>query len=529
MARRKTATRKPAFDQTGSYGTSPDAGSYGSYGAGSYGQIAGSYGTPGSYAQPVGSYAESRRATRTYAASSSQRVSVVITARNYGRFLAECLHSVLAQTVKPAEVIYCDDGSDDGSLEVARRFEADGVRSIALARRGVVAARNQAVAASCGDLLLHLDADDLLPPDFIARQLRALNGAAVAYCAKQHFGTHDGFWQPPDWNREQLWIDNFIHTSAVVRREAFEAAGGWIETPAEALWDWNLWLRVTRGREAVRSDAVLRYRRHSDNWSHRRQSAPPEHAAAMKGEIRTSAVKLTVCLVYSGRLPALVPTWLDAVVAATSHLRRDQLELFVLDDSPHGFWSAAGQVDRVYERFESLRIVRIHSGTNWCERRTNGGATAQFLARAYNRFLDESDADVLWFVEDDVFVPCESGDRLLRLLLDGDRPKAAVTGLYKSRHDDRYVAGKVVGQRVNHLRRPPIVPEPCDVAGTGCLMILRPMAKASFRPFWPVPGNGHAVPGHDWSFTWQLKELGRPVWIHPHVQCRHYINEEAWV
>jgi glycosyltransferase involved in cell wall biosynthesis len=529
MAGRKSTPRKQSI---GSYTAPPATGSYelGSYGRGSYGRGAGSYGLPGSYRGSVGSFGALYEPTVAYAASSTQRVSVVVTARNYGRFLAECLHSVLAQSVRPAEIIYCDDGSDDGSLEIARRFENDGVRSIALARCGVVAARNHAVAASSGDLLLHVDADDLLAPDYIASQLRALNGAAVAYCSKQHFGTHDEFWQPPNWNREQLWLDNFIHTSAVVRREAFEAAGGWIETPAEALWDWNLWLRVTRGRDAVRSDAVLHYRRHADNWSHRRQNAPPDRAAGMKGEIRRSAVRLTVCLVYSGRLPALVPTWLDAVLAATSHLRRDQLELFVLDDSPRGFWSAAGpHVEQLNERFESLRIVRIHRGTSWCERRTDGGATAQFLARAYNRFLDESESDVLWFVEDDVVVPPDSGNRLLRLLLDGDCPKAAVTGLYKSRHDDRYVAARVLGQRVAHLQRPPVAAEPCDVAGTGCLMILRPMAKASFRPFWPVPGNGHAVPGHDWSFTWQLKELGRPVWINPQVRCRHYLNEEAWI
>ena len=461
---------------------------------------------------------------------SSTRVSVIVTARNYGHFLSDCLHSVLAQTVKPSEIIYCDDGSEDGSLDVARRFEPHGLRVLAGSRAGVVSARNRAVTASSGDLLLHVDGDDLLAPDFLEQSLGAINGAALAYCSMRHFGTHVGLWKPPAWDRTRLWVENYISTASLVRREAFEAAGGWVETPARALWDWNLWLRVTRLAAAVRADTVIHYRHHRDNWSLRRQTASPEEAARMKGDIRISASRLAVCVVYSGRLPELFPRWLDSILAATATLRRDQLELFVLDDSPHGFWSAAGpQIELVQKQFESLRVSRVHSGPTWSDRRSDRAATARFLTRVYNRFLDESEAEVLWFVEDDVLVPPHAGDRLMRLLLNGDRPRAAVTGLYRSRYANCFVVSRYLHGDVVHALHAPPTAEPCDMAGTGCLMIFRPGLTERFAPFWHTPNQGPAVPAHDWNFTWQLRQSGRPVWVEPQVHCRHYISEHEWV
>jgi glycosyltransferase involved in cell wall biosynthesis len=516
------------YGQIGSYGL---VGAYGQYG------IKGSYFDPkqaasqsSSYGRALGTFGPPAESGVQYGRSNSTRVSVLVTARNYARFLADCLHSILAQTVKPSEIVYCDDGSDDNSMDVARRFESDGVRVLPGSRVGVIAARNRAVAASSGDLLLHVDGDDLLAPDFLAQHLKSLDGAAVAYGPMQHFGSHEGLWKPPGWERDRLWLENYIHTSALVRRDAFEAAGGWIETPARAFWDWNLWLRVTRRCKAVRSNAVLYYRRHHDNWSRMRQNSPPEQAARMKGDIRISASRVAVCVVYSGRLPTLFPQWLDAIIETTSHLRRDQLELFVLDDSPHGFWSAAaGKIDRLQERFESLRVARVHSGTKWSDRRPDRAGTARFLTSVYNRFLDECDAEVLWFVEDDVVVPPEAGESLLRLLLDGDRPKGAVTGLYKSRYDDCFVVSRYLDGNVCHARHAPRAAEPCDMAGTGCLMVFRPGLAERFAPFWHVPNTGAPVPAHDWSFTWQLRRAGRPVWVEPHVRCRHYLDEQAWV
>lgn len=91
------------------------------------------------------------------------RVSVIIPTYNYGRFLAESIDSVLAQTLPAHEVIVVDDGSTDDTPAVAARF---GGRIVyhRQANRGVSAARNLGIDRATGDWLAFLDADDMWEP-----------------------------------------------------------------------------------------------------------------------------------------------------------------------------------------------------------------------------------------------------------------------------------------------------------------------------------------------------------------------------
>jgi len=93
-------------------------------------------------------------------------VSVVVANHNYGHFLSTCLDSVLAQTRPPEEIIVVDDGSTDGSCAVLEAFRGR-VEIIATGNGGQAAALNRGFAASRGDLVLFLDADDALKPECI--------------------------------------------------------------------------------------------------------------------------------------------------------------------------------------------------------------------------------------------------------------------------------------------------------------------------------------------------------------------------
>ena len=101
-------------------------------------------------------------------------VSIIIPCHNAAPWLAETLESALAQTWPEKEIILVDDGSTDGSLEVARGYESRGVCVLRQANRGAAAARNAGLAAARGDYLQFLDADDLLEPDKIAVQMDRL-------------------------------------------------------------------------------------------------------------------------------------------------------------------------------------------------------------------------------------------------------------------------------------------------------------------------------------------------------------------
>ena len=116
-------------------------------------------------------------------------VSVVIPVYNYERYLAEAINSVLAQTYRPIEVIVVDDGSTDGSAQVAKRF-ADSVRYCFQANSGTSAARNRGAYLASGTFFAFLDADDLWVVDKSTRQIAAFGddpGLDVVFGHVQQF------------------------------------------------------------------------------------------------------------------------------------------------------------------------------------------------------------------------------------------------------------------------------------------------------------------------------------------------------
>ncbi len=104
----------------------------------------------------------------------SELVSILIPCHNAAPWLAQTLESALAQTWPEKEIIFVDDGSTDGSLELARGYESRGVRVLTQPNRGASAARNAGLREARGGFIQFLDADDLLAPDKIAVQMDRL-------------------------------------------------------------------------------------------------------------------------------------------------------------------------------------------------------------------------------------------------------------------------------------------------------------------------------------------------------------------
>ena len=100
-------------------------------------------------------------------------VSILIPAYNAEDWIADTLESAITQTWPHKEIIVVDDGSTDGTLAIARRFEPKGVRVVTQSNQGAAAARNTASSLSRGDYIQWLDADDLLSPDKITLQMQA--------------------------------------------------------------------------------------------------------------------------------------------------------------------------------------------------------------------------------------------------------------------------------------------------------------------------------------------------------------------
>ena len=120
-------------------------------------------------------------------------VSVIVPTYNYGRYIAEALASILAQTVSDLEVIVVDDGSTDDTQEVLRRVTDPRVRVVQQEHAGTAAARNRGQAKARGQFIAWLDADDLWRPTFLERQLAVLEAEPeVGFCFANFIRTEGG-------------------------------------------------------------------------------------------------------------------------------------------------------------------------------------------------------------------------------------------------------------------------------------------------------------------------------------------------
>jgi glycosyltransferase involved in cell wall biosynthesis len=170
-------------------------------------------------------------------------VSILIPAFNAERWIEGTLRSALNQTWPRTEVIVVDDGSRDRTREVATSFASAGVKLVSQPNQGAAAARNRAFAESRGDYIQWLDADDLLGPDKIGRQLAARErpadprtllsapwGQFLFRHAHARF-SRTALWcdlTPVEWLVRKLGQNLHMQTATwLVSRELTEAAGPW--------------------------------------------------------------------------------------------------------------------------------------------------------------------------------------------------------------------------------------------------------------------------------------------------------------
>lgn len=202
--------------------------------------------------------------------SETPLVSIVIPNFNYGAYLVESIESALNQDHPNIEVIVVDDGSQDDSLSVARRFP---VQVIAQANRGLSAARNAGAARAQGSYYVFLDADDTLDRRYVSRTVAMLHAlpakVAFAYTHVQTFGTESRRIEPGPFSVHAMVRANLAHASSLIRAEAFKHVQGYDESWHTAFEDHELWLRMlSKGYVGVLvPEPLLNYRQHGPSMS----------------------------------------------------------------------------------------------------------------------------------------------------------------------------------------------------------------------------------------------------------------------
>jgi glycosyltransferase involved in cell wall biosynthesis len=209
-------------------------------------------------------------------------VSILVPAYNAERWIADTLESALAQTWRKKEIIVVDDGSSDRTLQIAKQFASKAVRVVTQANQGASGARNTAFSVCQGDYIQWLDADDLMGPDKIARQMEAIQRCQSRrtlfssswgyffYRLNRAEFTPTPLWcdlSPAEWLIRKMGQNLHMQTATwLVSRELTEAAGPW----DIRLWkdnDGEYFCRVILASDGIRfiSEAKTFYRRSDYN------------------------------------------------------------------------------------------------------------------------------------------------------------------------------------------------------------------------------------------------------------------------
>src|SRR5579864_4035829 len=206
-------------------------------------------------------------------------ISVVIPAHNCGRFVAEAIDSVLAQTRPPEEIIVVDDGSTDDTRERVAPY-VDRVRYIHQRNGGVASARNAGIRAARGSHIAFLDGDDRWLPHKLEKQLQALAanpGAQWVHADMLFWDDETGALTPsPPYGRERFvgscyreffWWCGVNTSTVVVSRRCLDEVGIFDEhIPGRWGEDLELWLRIVRKFPLIYvPEPLIHYRRHGTN------------------------------------------------------------------------------------------------------------------------------------------------------------------------------------------------------------------------------------------------------------------------
>jgi glycosyltransferase involved in cell wall biosynthesis len=212
-------------------------------------------------------------------------IDVVVPCYNYGRYLSQCVRSVLSSEGPETRVLIIDDCSSDDSAEIAAAL-AESDHRIGLRRhtvnQGHIKTYNEGLDWASSDYLLLLSADDWVLPGALGRAVEVLDAdPSVGFVWGPALFVRDGQPTEPDEPPRPGWhvisgieflysiaYRNIVHTcTAVVRTSVQKQVGGYLETLPHA-GDLEMWMRIAlHARVGYVNACQGVYRQHVSNMS----------------------------------------------------------------------------------------------------------------------------------------------------------------------------------------------------------------------------------------------------------------------
>lgn len=177
-------------------------------------------------------------------------VSVVIPIYQMETYLEECLCSLQNQTASGFEALMIDDGSTDGSTDIARRFAAEDPRFLYFYQdnSGVSTARNTGLEHATGKYILFVDSDDSVGREYISQLLAAMDGCQMAICNYTERCFSTGEETPKDYDMGTVSLKQYM--LAMAKQPDHNYYG--------VLWN-RMFLRSIIEKQHIRFDPQRRY------------------------------------------------------------------------------------------------------------------------------------------------------------------------------------------------------------------------------------------------------------------------------
>jgi glycosyltransferase involved in cell wall biosynthesis len=307
-------------------------------------------------------------------------VTVIMASFNGERFLREALDSLFAQEYAPFEVVFVDDGSADGTAEIARTYD---VRYLHQVNAGLAAARNTGMREARGELVTFLDDDDLMPPNRLRLQASFLQGHPDIACV---LGRQEWIDAPPWLPRDPVFGDpaGIPFAAAMIRSEALEAVAGFDATVQYAE-DRDLLIRLRENGFGIEvlPEIVLLRRYHGENMT-APSNRPEVHplTRSLKGKLDRQRKASRADKLISVVIPAFnaEPYVGEAIESALAQTLAPSEVIVVNDGSTDG-------TESVVRRFgDTVRYERQ-------ERAGNGAARNRGVELSHGEYLAFLDAD----------------------------------------------------------------------------------------------------------------------------------------
>jgi ADP-heptose:LPS heptosyltransferase/glycosyltransferase involved in cell wall biosynthesis len=354
-------------------------------------------------------------------------ISVVIPMFNGAPFVENCVRSVWAQTGLPGEhsieILLCDDGSRDSSLELAAKLQSDSPVPMRVlthpegGNHGVGPTRNLGIVASRGKFIALLDVDDQWLPAKLATQLayfaahpevravcsygynknlegslvRGWNNSEIAGCYR-HLEPPDNL-SPPYTFDLVLQGDPIVNSTMVIRWDALAETGGYTRVLAHQAEDWLLFMKLALASPiALIETPLIDYLVHSGSYTHQYFSSGLGWGARIETlyqllhwMMQSSDYRSKARWVYRRHLPSLLATRAPAYRIIERYYRQhnghvDDVEAF------------EAHLCRIQTECEELRNYQRHIEAHLDLLRSIPGSTALYhgALRVYRSILRSS-------------------------------------------------------------------------------------------------------------------------------------------